>query len=686
MFTQNITRFQQAYRRIHMDYHNPAFLSEVGKNFNPKEYVRTLKEANINGLVVFSKCHHGNSYYKTQIGQIHPALKVDMMGDIINECVKREITPIVYYSVGWDRKIAKQNKDWLQRTKEGKLILSRVFEFICLNSPYKEEVVFPQLKEIIRNYSGFIGFWLDIVWMAPTGCYCNYCRRKFESQYGHSIENAADYERKDFLGESTLDFLEEARQVIKGENSSILMSFNQIHLFSSLTSTPSSEKHDKLWRIVDFVSVESHIPNYGSIPRTMGILDASFKAKYCRGFKIPFEITPSRFIHSWGAWDILPLAHLKTVFAQIVTNGGVINCGDQTYPDGTLDKGVYNVLGKAFEFIMKRENHFKDKKEIPNVCLLVNKWGSEFRGAAQILTQIQVPFAIRDSNQVKQENLCKYSIVICPALEQLDQDLVRIFKEYLNEGGKILADYSTPTIEKGILEEIFGVKYLEKSPYSIGYLDLSSISKEDGLFKMPLIVNGSFAKVKLGEANEVFSWINPRTETTEERYLRHSNAPPGIRSRYPGVTINSVSKGKSIFIAAPVFKDFWESYHWYLRSVIRILLQKLEPEPLFKIEGDYVDLEITLTKSKNSIQVHFITYAGAPRTKNFSLIEKNPVVCNLKVSISQKLISNPKKVYLAPEKQELNLQSEDGYLKVTIPRIQAYNVLVLEGKDNDTAK
>lgn len=675
---ESTEKFLQAYRRIHMDFHNPEFLSELGKKFDATEYVRTLKEANINGLVTFSKCHHGNSYYRTELGQSHPAMKGDMMGEIIKECNRQGITPLVYYSVAWDRKVAQRNRDWLQRTKEGKPISHRVWEFICLNSPYKEEVVFPQLREVIRNYSGFIALWLDIVWMAPTGCYCKYCRRKFERKYGYSIEKATDSEREHFLNESTLDFLKEAKRIIKKENSSILMTFNQTSLFNPFESAPSPGKYDKLWRIVDFISVESHTPDYGDVPRTLGILDASFKAKYCRGFKIPFEITPSRFIHSWGAWDILPLAHFKAVFTQIVSNGGVINCGDQTYPDGTLDKGVYSVLGKAFEFVMKREEWFKDKKEIPNVCLLADRWGPEFQGAGQILTQIQVPFTVRDSAQVKQENLNDYKIVICPALDQLDQDLVRILKEYLSQGGKILADYSTSTVREDILEEIFGVRYLEQSAYSIGYLDLSSMSEKEDLFKTPLLVTGPFAKIELKGAEKMLNWINPRTESTEERYLRHPNAPPGTHSQYPGVVINSIGKGKTMFVAAPVFKDFWKSCHWYLKPIIKFLLNQLEPKPLIKVEGNYTNLEITLTSSGESVQIHLITYEEVPKTERFSLIESNPTIHDLVVYISKELLESPKEAYLAPDGDRLTWQDARNYIKFTLPKVQAYNVLAIE--------
>jgi len=679
MSEDNVSKLRQAYRRIHMDFHNPDFLCGVGKNFDAKKYVTTLKEANINGLVIFSKCHHGNSYYRTNIGKIHPGLDKDMMGEILEECTRQRIITLIYYSVAWDRSVAQRNRDWLQKTKEGESIAHRVWEFICLNSPYKEEVVFPQLREIIQNYEGFIGFWLDIVRMAPEGCYCDYCQRKFRAEYGHSIEEASDSERYTFLNKSTIDFFQEAKKVIKQENPNLLVTFNQASLFNAVKPDPTPGAYNKLWRVVDFVSVESHTPDYGDVPRTSGILDASFKAKYCKGFGVPFEITLSRFIHSWGAWDILPLAHFKTVFSQIAVNGGLINCGDQAYPDGTLDKGVYSTLGKAFQFLMKREEYFRDKEEVPNVCILADRWGSPFRAAGQMISQLQVPYTIRDTNQIKENGLESYRTVICPELGALDEKMLEILLQYVEGGGTLLADYSVPFTQGGMFRKIFGASYLEQSPYTVGYLDMSSFKNKDDLFNMPLIVTGGpFAKIEVNTARKIASWIYPQTETTKERYLRHPNPPPGTLSPYPGAILNKVGKGRALFIAAPLFRDYWESCHWYLKLALKIFLQELDPEPILQIEGDHPDLEVALTKSRDAIQIHLITYEEAPKTKRFSLIENNPTIHNLNIYIVKDLIGSPRKAYVAPEGDAVSWKEAGNYIKFTLPKVKAYNVLVIQ--------
>ena len=40
----------------------------------------------VNQINIFAKCHHGWSYYPTQVGQTHPNLKFDLLGAQIEAC------------------------------------------------------------------------------------------------------------------------------------------------------------------------------------------------------------------------------------------------------------------------------------------------------------------------------------------------------------------------------------------------------------------------------------------------------------------------------------------------------------------------------------------------------------------------------------------------------------------------
>ena len=62
-----------AFRQVHLDFHTSGDIPDVGADFDPQEFVATLQRARVNSVTCFAKCHHGYSYYPTDVGVPHPA-------------------------------------------------------------------------------------------------------------------------------------------------------------------------------------------------------------------------------------------------------------------------------------------------------------------------------------------------------------------------------------------------------------------------------------------------------------------------------------------------------------------------------------------------------------------------------------------------------------------------------------
>src|SRR5690349_16280602 len=74
------------FRHIHLDFHTSPAVTGVGAEFKAAEFATVLKDAAVNSITVFAKCHHGMSYYPTKVGVRHPNLKIDLLGEIIEAC------------------------------------------------------------------------------------------------------------------------------------------------------------------------------------------------------------------------------------------------------------------------------------------------------------------------------------------------------------------------------------------------------------------------------------------------------------------------------------------------------------------------------------------------------------------------------------------------------------------------
>jgi len=99
------------FRQIHLDFHTSPLITDVGVEFDGDEFVQVLKDAHVNSINIFAKCHHGMVYYPSKVGPMHPGLKFDLLGKMIEACHKADILTPVYITIMWDQYAAEQHAD-----------------------------------------------------------------------------------------------------------------------------------------------------------------------------------------------------------------------------------------------------------------------------------------------------------------------------------------------------------------------------------------------------------------------------------------------------------------------------------------------------------------------------------------------------------------------------------------------
>ena len=119
---------EEAFRQVHLDFHTSPLILDVGADFDPDDFVKTLKKAHINSITVFAKCHHGMSYYDTRVGVRHPSLKFDLLREMVKAGHENDIRVVAYYSVCWDVYMGNEHPEWLQVNKDGMPVRPKPFE------------------------------------------------------------------------------------------------------------------------------------------------------------------------------------------------------------------------------------------------------------------------------------------------------------------------------------------------------------------------------------------------------------------------------------------------------------------------------------------------------------------------------------------------------------------------------
>jgi len=162
------------FRQIHLDFHTSELIPDVGAGFDAKVFARTLSNAKVNWVTLFAKCHHGMSYYPTRVGAVHPALKIDLLGEQIEACRARDIVTPACISVRVDERHAHENPEWIVRQKDGKLwkwgeTLTAGWYNFCMNSPHYVDELAAQAVEVLKWYDDE-GIFYDMCHNPDPGC------------------------------------------------------------------------------------------------------------------------------------------------------------------------------------------------------------------------------------------------------------------------------------------------------------------------------------------------------------------------------------------------------------------------------------------------------------------------------------------------------------------------------------
>ncbi|MGL5860606.1 MAG: alpha-L-fucosidase, partial [Phycicoccus sp.] len=165
-------------RQIHLDFHTSRDFTRIAEHFDGSAFAETMAAAAVTGVNVFAKCHHGFSYYPTEVGTVHPGLSRDLLGEQIAALHERGIDAPVYVSVMWDDHAAEQHPEWVVTDRAGHQMVReplspdsplenrRGWSTMDLASGYGEHVL-AQLAELLDRYP-VDGLWLDIVWVEPN--------------------------------------------------------------------------------------------------------------------------------------------------------------------------------------------------------------------------------------------------------------------------------------------------------------------------------------------------------------------------------------------------------------------------------------------------------------------------------------------------------------------------------------
>lgn len=655
------------YTNVHMDFHTPDLQKEVGRDFEPEEFSRRLEKSDVESITFFTKGHHGNSYYDTKIGKKHPNLRRNLLKDVVDCCHRRGIEVIAYYTLVWDNYLGRKYPDWVQKDGKGERLTAENlpqeerWTYLCLNSPYPEEKIYPQIKEIINL--GVDGFFFDILFYHPDACTCDYCLEEMEEL---GLDHESERDMSEMRRRNTLNFAERTTDFVKGLDEDLIVTYNH-------KEQPGYTA--ELQEYCDYLLIES-------LPAQWGYLHTPYIARYVRGLDVPFQGMTGVFHRSWGDFGTVKNENqLLYEISTSIAHGATTSVGDHLPPRGELEEGKYRTIGEAFKFAKRRKENLLGLNPTADVALYsednydpsLSDVSDSVVGGSKVLIESHILFDVVDSSV--SGKLDDYGIVIVPSDQSLPGELAEGLDGYVKAGGNLIA-FNTGGISKGNFTlDCLGIKYHSLSPYSFNYLLLPD-DLSDGIPEGPMVSYDTMTQVMTCEAETVAKAMIPTTQRFGERGFSHRQAPPEEATPYPAITENEYGAGRAIYVSAPILGDFYDKDYFGHRRLVENLADRCLSGGRSLSTDAPSNVEVTMLEGDGKQVVNLINFGvkrpggGVPPQ-----IESVNPVQDIELRVKGK---TPSRVSKEPESEELDWTREDDMTVTKIGSLKTHCLVEFE--------
>ncbi len=663
-------REKNALCKCHPDFHIPGDV-KVGGNFNGREYAKKAKEVGVETLVFFAKCHYGFSYYPTKVGNVHPGLQMDMLGEFVKGCREEELVVTAYYSVFLDTAALKEHQDWILRADPEQsveeIIEATKFLPVCVNSGYLDELLLPQALEIIENYDIDEFFYDTMSKFSP--CYCDNCKRSFGKAIPRNSKDPDWSEYVNWYYNQYEQFFAKITRVIHEKNPEISVIFN----WKWSANIPDNP-------VPHIKQLVGDLFPSGSI--------SSFFSHYWAGTNYPFDYMSGRFLHGLGDWSSNTPETLKYTAAPAVANGGSFYLIDRQLPEGPMEERAYATMKEVFGFIRKRRDVLENIKHVPETVILYpfehvvgpnleyfpdneahkTYYGqrlSQFRGIANIFMNHAKHYTAMNSSNLN-KFIDKYNLLILPEIDHINSETKVKIEEFVKKGGKLLITQSSnkETVDKDILD-LAGAEYHGHSDIDYSYIENKTRGVTD-----PILVRGNFALITpVDGAETVANLISPLGSNKDGKDFGHGFAPPADSEGYAAVTRKKVGVGEVIYVAGPILSSHEQDMNPFISKLVLEIYDEFLPSPLVKVENP-AQIEMTSVRRDDDLIVHLINHSGkeVEAGRGGRVTEYIPELFDFKLSI--KSSNKDSSIISAPDGTVMDVIYENGYLNCKVPSLK----------------
>ena len=638
----------EAFFGIHFDFH-AAPGQIVPSVYRPESFEAMLDAVKPDYAQCDTKGHPGISSYPTKVGNPPENCPHDVLKMIREVTEKRDIPLFGHYSGLYDDKVCEQHPEWAAILPNGE----RSPSFLSVFSPYVDEILIPQLKELAGVYK-LDGAWVDGDCWGARVDYSHWAIDAYKAKYGVEPPRPEDenYESyREFCRQGFADYVNHYVTEVQKDYPDFQITSNWIY------SQNMAHKMDVImpWLSGDLDSADAL---YGG--RVHGRV---FEAR-----KLPWDLMG--WGHNFRYAPSLPAIacddrttkgrdqYLQEAASVVMLGGGYQFYNIQYGHGGTVQDWAIPLWENTAKFCRERIICHKGRlmpqvgvilPDQPNPiesdsCYTLNTSGRSFRRWISILQESG--FSTSAVFEHEPESFARFPVLVAPNSDGYHPETVAALKEYVANGGCLLLD-------GGASEHLQA---------------LTGIVKKSWEEERQIFLEGggrlAAAKVPFKEFDSVGAEV---ASLCYDSNFFQANPTP---SAY----MNTIGKGKVCTLAFEMlpFYDFNRAAP--LNAFIQDTMKRFEYIPYVSVSGSYY-AEHTILLKDDCILVNLLNRAGEHQVPAMRCYDEVPSIGPLTVTIRDKDI---KSVTQIPENVSLPMTATEDGFQVTIDRLHIHTILKLD--------
>jgi hypothetical protein len=629
---------------IHFDFHAGPDCNAIGQK-TTREMVETiLNLTHPDYLQIDCKGHRGLTSYPTRAGNPAPGFVGDPLRLWRQVTAERGVALYMHYSGVWDSEAILQHPDWAVINADGSTNANATSFF----GPYADRLLIPQLRELAGDY-GVDGAWIDGECWAAAPDWGAPALQAFRQATGlqEIPRKPGDPNWREFL-----QFNREAfRRYLRHYIGEVKKTHPNLQLCSNWAFT--DHMPEAVCAPVDFIS--------GDYSPEDSLNSARFSARYLARQGKPWDLMAWSFARPKGAPGAVQKSapQLQREAAAVLAQGGGFQAYFTQRRDGSVKLEEMPVMAEVAKFCRARQAACHHAAPVPQIALLYSTAAhyresnglfprdlTRLRGTLQALLENQQSVEILSEHNLA-GRLAEYPLIVVPETDFLEPDFKGALIAYAQAGGNLL---------------LVGPQTAALFATELGVtLEGPAETRQLKFADHWTAVKGPASRAKLAASARPFGQLHA---TADE------NSPA-----QPAGSLATLGKGR---LAATYFsfsQGYLESRPEALRQYLGALARELFPEPIVQVKGS-PDVDVAVNRLGGRLAVNLVNTAGPHANIEQPIRDAIPAVGPLEIEI--RAAAKPARVTLEPGARKLDFQYAEGKARLTIPRLEIHDIIVVE--------